>query len=134
MNITESKRVGGLTMDEAMGMPDSELIRAFDRLTGESDDIDLQLADAKAEKIRTGRFSDAAWFQRAEAAARIKRRQLNMISQEFKRRKTMTNQAVSASFDRAFVAVAKEEMNDHDFTEMVDRANRIIRNEESWPG
>jgi hypothetical protein len=119
------------------GLPPSRqlelAIETHEALLGEKIFIENQISEAKARRWANGKHADPNWFQRAQAAVRIKKMQIQQlqnlrgeIGRKQKQLKRIYREEVEGpTFERHFLKVAKKVLDKAVFDYLV----RITRTE-----
>lgn len=73
------------------------------------------------------------WREKATFAMRCRRRAVQRCEEELGRRRRSEGQKFARSLERAFILVAKRDLEDTDFREMWDEAVAVAQGREPWP-
>jgi len=118
-----------MKLDNLQEMSDSELLDLKFKIDGEIENIRDQIDRAKADAA-TGEYSDRNWYWSAVRAKKIKGRQSQQIQNEMSRRKSER----ANDLPNIFIDVAKEQLSNELFTEILQRAQAIcLRQKNSNP-
>lgn len=100
------------------GLTERDLLDLKTEIDAEITSIKMQLENARAEKISTGKYADSTWWIKANNALRIKGRQSQQIQTELGSIKSSKRKRVN---DR-FVEIAKQTLSNEEFVEILKQA------------
>jgi hypothetical protein len=116
---------GPVDIDNLPAISDPDLVRLKVLIDEEATRIKTQIADAKTKRITSGVYADRDWYVRAERAAKGFGHISQLVQAEFARRKVARRQAseaLSRSFARAFVIIAKRRITPELYAEICAEA------------
>jgi hypothetical protein len=112
-----------LNMDEAQAYLTS--------ITAEADQIDNQLNAAKATWASSGKYADPNWYQKANAALKIRRRLITALQQHIKGLKKVENVTMRDKYADCFISAARSLLQPDTYEMLVDAA-RTMSGEEVY--
>lgn len=103
-----------LTPSELAEYSTDDLMEMREALTWDMTCIRDQLAQAAQQKEETGEYADRDWYRRAQFALRAKGKDCMGIQTEFSKRNRaakVANTEVRTTFERAFMVIARRELD-----------------------
>jgi hypothetical protein len=113
------------------------IIAERDRIHTELTEIKAKIAEAKMERVRSGRYADTDWWTRINAAAEVKGHQLlklqgvlTKVTKEVKRQHVEAAERDKRTYERRFISAAFRILPRHVF----DQLAAIAEGKETLPG
>ena len=101
------------------------------RMGEDIDSIEYQIESARVDARTNGNYADGQWYAKANYALRRKRKTVDFVKQIQGERRRNKNIAMSNTLASVFVNVARDNLQDREFKDILREAEGLYREKEN---